>query len=50
MSRLLEFWISHRVELASLLGQHVLLVCVSTFVAVAIGVPLGIFAARRPLL
>jgi osmoprotectant transport system substrate-binding protein/osmoprotectant transport system permease protein len=50
MSRLLEFWISHRVELASLLGQHVLLVCVSTFVAVAIGVPLGIFAARRPRL
>ena len=50
MSRLLEFWITHRVELARLLGQHVLLVCVSTFVAVAIGVPLGIFAARRPRL
>ena len=27
-----------------------LLVCVSTFVAVAIGVPLGVFAARRPRL
>jgi osmoprotectant transport system permease protein len=50
MSRLFEFWISHRAELASLLGQHVLLVCVSTFVAVAIGVPLGVFAARRPRL
>jgi osmoprotectant transport system permease protein len=50
MSRLLEFWISHRVEFASLLGQHVLLVCVSTFAAVAIGVPLGVFAARRPRL
>jgi osmoprotectant transport system permease protein len=50
MSRLLDFWISHRAELASLLGQHVLLVCVSTFVAVAIGVPLGVFAARRPRL
>jgi len=50
MSRLFEFWISHRTELASLLGQHVLLVCVSTFAAVAIGVPLGIFASRRPRL
>src|SRR5207237_9320600 len=41
-------WSSHRGELASLAGQHVLLVAAWTAVAVAIGVPLGIFAARRP--
>jgi osmoprotectant transport system permease protein len=50
VSRLLTFWVAHRVELASLLGQHVLLVAVSTLAAVAIGVPLGVFAARRPRL
>ena len=33
-----------------LVGQHVLLVAISTAVAVALGVPLGIFAARRPRL
>jgi osmoprotectant transport system permease protein len=48
--RILEFWLSHRAELAALFGQHVLLVVVSTGLAVAIGVPLGIFAARRPRL
>ncbi len=46
----LQFWLSHRLELAALLGQHVMLVVLSTLVAVAIGVPLGIFAARRPRL
>jgi len=50
ISRLFEFWIAHRVELASLIGQHVLLVFVSTLVAAAIGVPLGVFASRRPRL
>src|SRR5258708_30314961 len=50
MSRLFAFWLSHRVELATLLGQHVLLVSGSTLVAVALGVPLGVFAARRPRL
>src|SRR5580765_6765340 len=50
MKALFAFWIAHRGELAALLGQHVLLVCVSTAVAVAIGVPLGVFAARRPRL
>jgi osmoprotectant transport system permease protein len=47
---LLNFWSSHRAELATLFAQHVLLVALSTFAAVAIGVPLGIFAARRPRL
>ena len=50
MTRLLSFWLSHRAELASLLGQHVVLVAASTLVAVAAGVPLGVFAARRPRL
>jgi osmoprotectant transport system permease protein len=50
VTRLIAFWIAHRVELASLLGQHVLLVAASTFVAVALGVPLGVFAAKRPRL
>ncbi len=43
-----EFWIAHRAELATLVGQHVMLVVWSTLIAVAIGVPLGIVAARRP--
>ena len=50
MTHLLSFWSSHRAELAALLGQHVLLVAVSTLAAVIVGVPLGIFAARRPRL
>src|SRR5437667_5570397 len=48
MNRLLAFWLSHRAELATLLGQHILLVAGSTLVAVARGVQLGVFAARRP--
>lgn len=50
MTRLFLFWSSHRAELGGLLAQHVTLVAVSTLAAVAIGVPLGIFAARRPRL
>jgi osmoprotectant transport system permease protein len=50
MNNLLGFWLSHRVELATLLGQHVLLVAASTIAAVALGVPLGVFAAKRPRL
>jgi osmoprotectant transport system permease protein len=47
---LLSFWSSHRAELTTLLAQHVVLVAVSTLIAVALAVPLGIFAARRPRL
>jgi osmoprotectant transport system permease protein len=50
MRGLVEFWSAHRVELAALIGQHVLLVFVSTLAAAAIGVPLGVFASRRPRL
>jgi osmoprotectant transport system permease protein len=46
----LQFWASHRAEFGALLLQHVFLVAVSTIVAVALGVPLGILAARRPRL
>jgi osmoprotectant transport system permease protein len=48
VSALLAFWSSHNAELWTLLAQHVALVLVSTAVAVAIGVPIGIVAARRP--
>lgn len=48
MRELLAFWSSHAAELWALLAQHVALVLVSTFVAIAIGVPIGIVAARRP--
>jgi osmoprotectant transport system permease protein len=50
LSGVVPFWIAHRAELAGLLGQHVLLVLASTAAAAAIGVPLGVFAARRPRL
>lgn len=50
MSDLLRFWQAHRAELATLLGEHVLLVVVSTLIAVLVAVPLGIVAARRPRL
>ena len=50
MTALFRFWISHRAELAALVAQHILIVAISTVVAVAIGVPLGVFAARRPRL
>ena len=50
MTDLIQFWLSHRQELATLAGQHVLLVAASIAIAVASGVPLGIVAARRPRL
>jgi osmoprotectant transport system permease protein len=50
IQRLFSFWVSHRVEVASLLAQHVVLVAVSTLAAVLLAVPLGIFASRRPRL
>jgi osmoprotectant transport system permease protein len=50
MTPLLKFWVAHRAELATLFGQHVVLVAISTTAAIAIGVPLGIVASRRPRL
>lgn len=46
--KLLRFWAAHSSELLALTGQHVMLVAVSTLVAVLVGVPLGVLAARRP--
>lgn len=43
-----HFLFAHRAEALALLGQHLVLVGVSTLVAIAIGVPVGILAARRP--
>ena len=45
---LINFLASHRQEFVHLLAQHILLVGVSTLVAIAIGMPVGILAARRP--
>lgn len=50
MSDVFRFWLSNRQELATLIGEHVLLVTMSTVIAVVVGVPLAIFAARRPRL
>ena len=48
MSALFGFWSAHAAELGGLVRQHLLLVLVSTAVAIGIGVPAGIVAARRP--
>jgi len=45
---LLSFYARHTGEALGLLGQHLLLVSISTAVAVAIGVPVGILLTRRP--
>jgi osmoprotectant transport system permease protein len=47
---LLQFLASHRSEVVSLLLQHLRLVGVSTIAAIAVGVPIGLLAARRPRL
>jgi osmoprotectant transport system permease protein len=46
--RVLQFWQAHSGELAVLLRQHLVLVAASTALAIAIGVPTGVLAARRP--
>jgi len=50
VTELLGFWVANRQELAVLVAEHVVLVAISTAIAVAIGVPLGVFASRRPRL
>jgi osmoprotectant transport system permease protein len=47
---LIRFWVTHQRELAALVAQHVLLVSASTLAAIAVGLPLGVLAARRPRL
>src|SRR5260221_4774517 len=46
----LQFFADHRQEMLHLTGQHLLLVAVSTLVAAAMGIPLGVAAAHRPKL
>lgn len=50
MTALVEFVVSHRAELLARLSEHVVLVAISTLIAAAIGIPLGVLAARRPVL
>jgi osmoprotectant transport system permease protein len=50
MTALLEFWSAHAAELWGLVERHLFLVIVSTGVAVFLGVPAGVLAARRPRL
>ncbi len=50
MSGLPAYFWERRTEIVALTGEHVLLVLVSTALAVAIGVPLGVALTRRPRL
>jgi osmoprotectant transport system permease protein len=45
---LARFYLDNAREVVGLVGQHLLLVLVSTAIAVAIGVPVGILLTRRP--
>ena len=45
---LFDFYARNAREVLGLVGQHLFLVAVSTGVAIAIGVPLGILLTRRP--
>ena len=45
---LARFYLDNSREVVGLVGQHLLLVLMSTSIAVAIGVPLGILLTRRP--
>ena len=48
MTAFVAFVAAHRAERLARLGEHIFLVAIATLVAAAIGIPLGIFAARRP--
>ena len=49
MTELIHFWtVAQRGVRLARLGQHIVLVAISTCVSAAIGVPLGIFSAHRP--
>jgi osmoprotectant transport system permease protein len=45
---MLEFFVAHKREIATLTGEHLWLVGISVLLAVAIGMPLGILLTRRP--
>ena len=44
----MNFILAHPREVLALTGEHVWLVGISTLIAVAIGVPLGILLTRKP--
>jgi len=48
VTSVIRFWLAHQPELAAMVGEHIVLVVISTTMAVALGVPLGVLAARRP--
>jgi osmoprotectant transport system permease protein len=48
--RLIEFWLNHGGEFISAILRHLELVVVSTGIAVAMGVPLGVVSYRNPRL
>ena len=50
MSAYLNYFWDRRAEILALTGEHLVLVLISTLVAVAIGVPLGVALTRRPRL
>jgi osmoprotectant transport system permease protein len=50
VSAFLTYFWARRAEILALTGEHLVLVLVSTFLAVAIGVPLGVALTRRPRL
>ncbi len=45
---LVQFYAEHSGEVLGLIGQHLYLVAISTGVAIAVGVPVGIVITRRP--
>src|SRR5687767_6506675 len=50
MTSFIAFVAAHRAEMLARLGEHIFLVIIATLLAAAIGIPLGIFASRRPQL
>jgi osmoprotectant transport system permease protein len=45
-----NFMVQNRLEIATLTGEHLWMVGISTLLAVAVGVPLGILITRKPAL
>ena len=50
MTSFVDFLVAHRAELVARLGEHIMLVLVSTAAAAAVGIPLAILASHRPRL
>ena len=47
---LVQFFLNHRAEVSELMLEHLWLVGISTLLAVAVGLPLGVLLTRRPSL